>query len=112
MEVQREENVRKNDFLLGLEREDYSARKRVHDEDKDVCEGEEKKIFYLALKCRIMLFVDWMKEYQQAAIVPALQCFISDLERRDETCTDISPEAKCLILCFKKKNIFLLYRMF
>ncbi len=44
MEVQREENVRKNDFLMGLEREDYSARKRVHDEDKDVCEGEEKNI--------------------------------------------------------------------
>jgi hypothetical protein len=50
-----------------------------------------------------------MKEYQQAARRPALQCFISYLEGRDETCTDISSDAKHF-LYFKKENI--LYRMF
>ncbi len=42
-------------------------------------------------------------EYQGAAIIPALQCFILDLEERDETCADISSDAKHFILGFKKK---------
>jgi hypothetical protein len=35
-----------------------------------------------------------MKEYQQTARMTAMQHFISDLEERDETCADISSNAK------------------
>jgi hypothetical protein len=48
--------------------------------------------------------VERMKEYQRAARMPALQCFIPDLEIRDETCADILSDAKCFILCFEKKT--------
>ncbi len=39
----------------------------------------------------------------------ALQCFISDLERGDETCADMMPDEKHFILCFRKRNV--LYKM-
>jgi hypothetical protein len=42
VEVQREESRRKNDFLLALERDEAAVRKSQLDEDKDVCEGDEK----------------------------------------------------------------------
>ncbi len=53
--------------------------------------------------------VERMKEYQRALRMPALQHFISDLERRDETCADILSDAKHF-LYFKKANI--LYKMY
>ncbi len=49
--------------------------------------------------------VERLKEYQHAVRMPALQCFFSDLERGDETCADISSDAKRFILCFRKRNI-------
>jgi hypothetical protein len=54
--------------------------------------------------------VERMMECHRAARMPALQCFISDLEEKDETCADILSDTKCFILYFKKENI--LYRMF
>jgi hypothetical protein len=36
--------------------------------------------------------------------MPALQCFISDLGKRDETWADILSDAKSFILCFKKET--------
>jgi len=44
--------------------------------------------------------VEWMKEYQRAARMAAVQNFISDLEKRDETCIDISSDAEQFILHF------------
>jgi hypothetical protein len=37
-----------------------------------------------------MIFVERLKEYQQAVGMPALQCFFSDLERRNEILADMS----------------------
>jgi hypothetical protein len=51
-----------------------------------------------------------MREYQPAARMAALQCFISDLER-DETCADILSDAKHFILYYKKgKCLYMLFR--
>jgi hypothetical protein len=47
-----------------------------------------------------------MMEYQRAARMPTLQCFISDLEIRDETCADILSDAKHFVLGFKVKTFF------
>jgi hypothetical protein len=48
--------------------------------------------------------VEQLMEYQGAARLPALKCFILHLEERDETCADISSDAKHFIQCFKKKT--------
>jgi hypothetical protein len=37
--------------------------------------------------------VERLKEYQRAARIPALQCFVLTL-RKDETCVDVSSDAK------------------
>jgi hypothetical protein len=49
---------------------------------------EKMKIFFFLL-VRVLLFYDncgTMIEYQQTARMATLQCFISNLEERDETC--------------------------
>ena len=48
--------------------------------------------------------VERMKEYQRAARMLAPQCFIPDLEIRDQTCAYFLSDAKCFILCFEKKT--------
>jgi hypothetical protein len=50
-------------------------------------------------------FVERLKEYQQARRMPALQCFIFDLERKDETCADMMTDAKKFILCIRMRNV-------
>jgi hypothetical protein len=49
--------------------------------------------------------VERLKEYQQARRMPALQCFVSDRERGDETFADMMTDAKHFILFFRKRNI-------
>jgi hypothetical protein len=49
--------------------------------------------------------VEQVKEYQQAGRIPALQCQVSNLERRDETCANMLTGAKCFILSFRKRNV-------
>ncbi len=57
-------------------------------------------------KCdQFTTFVEQMKECQRAARILALQCFNSDLERRDETCAGILSDAKHFILYLKKGNV-------
>jgi hypothetical protein len=51
--------------------------------------------------------VERLKEYQQARRMPALQHFVSDLEKGDETCDDMTTDAKCFILCFRKRDIWI-----
>jgi len=46
-------------------------------------------------------------EYQRAARMPALQRFILDLEEGDETCADISSDAKHFIQYFRRKHFVL-----
>jgi hypothetical protein len=53
----------------------------------------------------IILVVEGLKEYQQARRIPAWQCFVSDLERRDETCAYIMTDTKCFIVCFGRRSI-------
>ena len=57
---------------------------------------------HLLIIITILISAERMIEYQQALRMPALQCFILDLGRRDETCADILSDAKHFILCFRK----------
>ncbi len=49
--------------------------------------------------------VERLKEYQQARRMPGLQHFFSDLERGDETCDDMTTDAKKFIVCFIKRSV-------
>jgi hypothetical protein len=42
--------------------------------------------------------VERLKEYQHARRIPALQRFISDLERRNKACADMITDAKHFVL--------------
>ena len=72
----------------------------------------DKKIFFYS---GFAVFYDncgTMMEYQQAARMATLQCFISNLDERDETCADISSDAKQFILYFKKgKCLCIMFRL-
>ncbi len=41
--------------------------------------------------------------YLQVRRMPTLQCFISDLERGDETCADMMPDAQCLFYILERE---------
>jgi hypothetical protein len=47
--------------------------------------------------------VEQLTKYQRAARMPALQCFILDLEKRYETCANVLSDAKCCSCMLKKK---------
>jgi len=54
--------------------------------------------FYSSVNLPTILGVERLKEYQWAKRIPALQHFVSDIERRDETCADMITDAKHFIL--------------